>query len=202
MQLRLVGLWPGLAPAWLRGEMLGLLVAVGFSWILCWLMLCTFVWPAWMSGWLVAMGWLAVGGFWCVESVRSQFSIARLLEEVAPNSEEVFSQAQREYLRGRWFEAEAKLLDILGKHPQDIAAAMTLVGVLRQTGRRKAALKRLEQLQLWDSANGWRFEILRETQLIEAEMAANGDEGAVPPSEDPGGAEEEDGAVPQKSNVA
>ncbi|MEM7559449.1 MAG: hypothetical protein AAF394_10015 [Planctomycetota bacterium] len=181
MQLRLVGLWPGLAPAWLRGEMQGLLVAVGFSWILCSLLLCTFVWPAWISGWLVAIGWLAIGGFWCVESVRSQFSIGRLLEEVAPNSEEVFSQAQREYLRGRWFEAEAKLLDILGKHPQDIAAAMTLVGVLRQTGRRKAALKRLEQLQLWDSASGWRFEILRETQLIEAEMAADSDDGAVPP---------------------
>lgn len=181
MQLRLVGLWPGLAPAWLRGEMQGLLVAIGFSWILCGLMLCTFVWPAWVSGWLVAIGWLAVGGFWCVESIRSQFSIGRLLEEVAPNSEEVFSHAQREYLRGRWFEAEAKLLDILGKHPQDIAAAMTLVGVLRQTGRRQAALKRLEQLQLWDSANGWRFEILREIQLIEAEMAAESDDGAVPP---------------------
>ncbi|MEM7478047.1 MAG: hypothetical protein AAF483_23930 [Planctomycetota bacterium] len=170
MHLRLASLWPGLAPAWYRGELKGLLVAIGFSWVLCWLLLATFVWPIWMSGWLVAFVWLAVGSFWAYTSIRNQFSVHRLLEQVAPNSDEQFLRAQKEYLRGNWYEAEAQLLGILQRHPSDIAAGLALVGVLRKTGRARTALQRLEQLELLDAAAPWRFEIMKEAGLIHESM--------------------------------
>ena len=128
----------------------------------------------------MAFFWLAVGVFWAFEAIRSQFSIQRLLEQVAPNSEEEFAWAQREYLRGNWYEAEAKLLDILERHPTDVAAGLALVGVLRHTGRRRTALTRLEQIGLLDAAGPWQFEIMRESALIRAGLDEGGEVSVQP----------------------
>ena len=170
--IRYASLWPGLPAAWYRGQARGLLLAVAFCWAMCLLLLVTFVWPAWISGWLVALMWAAGGVYWLFEVVRTQWRLDGLLENSSKNSTGEFIHAQREYLKGNWFEAEARLLEIVREHPHDVAAALMLVGVLRHTRRWRPALRRLEQLTLLDAAAGWQFEIYREQQLIERELAA------------------------------
>lgn len=174
--IRYAGLWPGLAAAWYRGRLQGLLVALAFAWVLCILLLATFVWPAWFSGWLVAGVWVLLGAYWAYEAIRAQLTLGKLLENVASDTPEAFQAAQRDYLRGNWFEAEARLLEITRQHPHDVAAGLLLVGVLRHTQRWRPALRRLEQLNLLDAAASWQFEIYREQQLIEREISEQDDE--------------------------
>jgi hypothetical protein len=164
---RIASLWPGLAGAWYRGQVRGLAFAVVFAWCLCFLLLVTFVWPSWFSGWIVATVWLLLGSFWLYEAVRCQFVITDLLEDVASDSEQEFIQAQKEYLQGNWFDAEARLLRITEHKPHDAAAMLLLIGVLRHTHRIRPALRKLEQLELLDAATPWQFEIHRERELLE-----------------------------------
>jgi thioredoxin-like negative regulator of GroEL len=102
-----------------------------------------------------------------VSCVLSHLRLPQLLGRSDAKSDRQFEQAQQEYLRGNWFEAEAILLDLLQRFPRDIQAGLLLVGVLRHTQRWQPALRRLDQLQLIDGAQGWHFEIQRERQLIE-----------------------------------
>ncbi len=169
--VRYVTLWPGLAAAWYRGQLRGLLVALMFSWAICLVLLATFVWPAWISGWLVALVWGALGAYWLYEVVRAQFLVGTLMQDVAEDTSDSFVTAQREYLKGNWFEAEARLLEITREHPRDVAAGLLLVGVLRHTRRWQPALRRLEQLKLLDAAAAWQFELYREQDLISRAMS-------------------------------
>ncbi len=50
-----------------------------------------------------------------------------------------FLAAQVDYLAGNWFEAEAKLLQILHEYPRDAESHLLLVGVLRHTRRFQAS---------------------------------------------------------------
>lgn len=85
-------------------------------------------------------------------------------------SSQMLVDAQSDYLRGNWFEAEAKLLQILHHHPRDAESFLLMVGVLRRTNRHKSAMRRLEQLELLDTSAAWHFEIQRERKLIEQAM--------------------------------
>ena len=85
-------------------------------------------------------------------------------------SSQMFVDAQSDYLRGNWFEAEAKLLQILHHHPRDAESLLLMVGVLRRTKRLKAAMRRLEHLELLETSAAWYFEIQRERKLIEQAM--------------------------------
>lgn len=165
---RYAGFWPGLPALWQRGMARGLLVSVLFSWSICVLLLATFVWTEWLAGWFLITAWTALGGYWCIEFIRSQWvaavgvgagSIAR--------DDATLIAAQHDYLQGNWFDAEAKLLPSVEKDPDDIPASLLLIGVLRHTQRYRAALRRLEQLCLLDAAHAWSFEIHREKQLLE-----------------------------------
>lgn len=97
--------------------------------------------------------------------------IRSLLETSSPATSEVFIQAQQEYVRGNWFDAEALLLEIVHQHPRDAESLLLLVGVLRHTRRWQPALRRLEQLELLDNASPWRFEIQQERTLIASGIA-------------------------------
>lgn len=168
---RIASLWPGLASAWYRGQIRGLAFAVMFAWCLCFLLLATFIWPSWFSGWIVALVWLLLGTFWLYETVRCQFVITNLLEDVASDSEQEFTQAQKEYLQGNWFDAEARLLRITEQKPHDAVAMLLLIGVLRHTRRIRPALRKIEQLELLDAATPWQFEIRREKHLLQEAMS-------------------------------
>jgi hypothetical protein len=164
---RLSCFWPGLAQAWWRGSTTGLLAAMGFGWGLSILLLATFVWPNWFYPWLVTLCWFGMLVFWLVESCRNHWHLGNLHADAGPVAgDDRFVRAQREYLRGNWFEAESLLHAILTDTPRDAEAHLLLAGVLRHSRRWSAAFRRLEQLELLDTSARWTFEIRRERQLI------------------------------------
>ncbi len=165
---RLSCFWPGLTRAWWRGSLPSLFVAVGFGWGLCLLMLATFVWPTWSPfPWMVTLGWLGMLGYWLVETLRNHWQLGQIQADAGPVAgDDRFTQAQREYLRGNWFEAESLLHALLTDTPRDAEAHLLLASVLRRSRRWNAAFRRLDQLELLDTSARWRFEIRRERDLI------------------------------------
>lgn len=166
--------WPGLAALWYRGMARGVLLAVLFCWLCSLLLLSTFVWPEWISVWAVRIGWLALVLTWMGSTAYSHWTLGRLLGVMDKSSQDAFTRAQEEYLRGNWFEAEAILLEMLQRFPRDAEALLLLVGVLRHTQRWQPALRRLDQLESLDSSSPWRFEMARERKYILARMEDDG----------------------------
>lgn len=165
--LRPVCLWPGLPQAWMLGIGRSLFIALGFTWGVCWLLLATFVWPDWVSTVALRILWCTAVLIWLVATIRNCWYLPRLLATSDAHSSQALVEAQTEYLRGNWFEAEAKLLQVLHVHPRDSEALLLLVGVLRRTQRWQPALRKLNQLTLLESAQLWQFEIERERQLLD-----------------------------------
>jgi hypothetical protein len=167
MGIQVLCCWPGLASLWHRGVPRSLLLAVLCCWAVGLLLLATFVWPDWIDAWIVRSCWLLALVAWIAGSVRSHLNFSRMMGRPDDNAQSAFVQAQNEYLKGNWFEAEAILLDILHDFPRDAEAMLMLVGVLRHTQRWQPALRRLDQLELLDTAAPWRFEILHERKIIQ-----------------------------------
>lgn len=163
--MRIAMFWPGLEAAWTRGESRGLLLSVFFAWAICWLLMATFVWPELAISSLVILGWCGFGLTLLVMLIKGLLQPPKSWS--SEDAETLFSAAQHEYLRGNWFESEAKLLQILQQNPEDVSAALLLVGVLRQTSRFAPALRRIEQLELLDATRAWQFEVAQEKRLIE-----------------------------------
>lgn len=171
---QLVCFWPGLAASWYRGVVQSLAIAIAFAWMVCVLLLATFVWPEWIGTWLLRGLWLVAFGIWSGGTMWNHMQLKHLLSDSSGSLTEEFMDAQEAYLRGDWFEAEAILLEIIEKSPRDAEAVLLLVGVLRHTKRWHPALRRLQQLELIENATPWRFEIIRERQFIEAALADEG----------------------------
>ena len=169
--MRAICLWPGLPAACIGGMLRGLVVALVFAWCVCLLLLATFVWPEWVANEILRGMWLAIICAWFAGLSRNFWRLPGLLQVSDSQGGEAFVEAQREYLLGNWFDAEAILLELLHRHPRDAEAMLLLVGVLRHTQRWRPALRRLEQLELLDTSAPWRFEITREKSLIERAMA-------------------------------
>jgi len=164
--LRPVCLWPGLPAVWLQGVARGLVIALTYTWCVCWLLLATFVWPDWVAAYLLRLLWLVAVSTWLVATVRNCLRLPSLLATVNTHTSLALIEAQGEYLRGNWFEAEAKLLQVLQQQPRDAEALLLLVGVLRRTKRLQPALRKLDQLALLDTSRPWQFEIEREKRLL------------------------------------
>ncbi len=199
--IRPVCLVPGLPHAWYRGNTRGLAYALAFTWSASILLLATFVWPEWIGTNFTRFLWFVLGMWWCWQTLANHWNLSKLFQEgKTPANDQRFQHAQDEYLRGNWFEAEAILLAVLADYPRDAEAQLLLVSVLRHTRRWNPALRRLQQLELLDTANPWRFEILEERKRIEKLRAEQLD---VVPPEAPLNQESnelEATAVPEKSN--
>lgn len=150
-------------------------------------MLATFVWPNWLADSALWFLWFSAISVWAFEVIRSSLRVGSLMQVTTAESSKAFTTAQREYLRGNWFDAEALLLEIVHQQPRDAEAALLLVGVLRHTRRWQPALRRLNQLELLDTALPWRFEIDQEKKLIEQAMARELAEAADEDAEREGG---------------
>lgn len=169
---RMACFWPGLASAWYRGNTTSLAIAIFSTWVLGLLLLATCVWPEWVSVGVLRGLWLLSFVVWVGATIRSQWQFARLMQVSKPlEAKDNFVLAQTDYLAGNWFEAEAKLLQILHDFPRDAESQLLLVGVLRHTRRFRPALRRLAHLESLDSSARWRFEITRERAIIERRIA-------------------------------
>lgn len=169
---RLTCFWPGLSAAWYRGNTSSLAIAIVSTWVLALLLMATFVWPQWVSSLALRSLWLLAMVIWVAASARSQWQFSRLMQVSKPlEAKDHFLLAQTDYLAGNWFEAEAKLLQILHDFPRDAESQLLLIGVLRHTRRFRPALRRLTHLQTLDSSARWSYEINRERAIIEQRIA-------------------------------
>lgn len=170
-QFRWLCLIPGLAPAWLVGQPLGLIELLAFTLILNSLFIATWVWPQWGPAWLVWSGWLCCAVFWVVSAIHAQWRLPKWLGTTPKVPlRDFFVEAQREYLKGNWFDAEALLTKRLTECPDDIEAALLLAGVFRRTNRWNQCSTCLMQIRLRESAALWLLEIEREQQLLQREL--------------------------------
>ena len=110
--------WPGLSRLWNRGELSGLATAALFAALFNLAILARFVWPELLSAKLASAIWVLVGVFWLAGFLRSLgHSSPQRLGNLGENEQELFKQAQTEYLRGHWFEAEAFVRELLLANP-------------------------------------------------------------------------------------
>jgi tetratricopeptide (TPR) repeat protein len=152
--------WPGFLNLWYRGDLYALAVSILFATILNIAMLGTLVWPEWLSPWFVRGLWtlLASSTIW---SFVASYFFASGLQRSLPSVEcdSLFAEAQSDYLRGQYFEAEATLHRILSMGYEDVEAALLLASVLRRTGRFRQAIDCLERLERLDRSRQWSQEI-------------------------------------------
>jgi hypothetical protein len=160
--------WPGLAALWWRGRWIGLLEATLFTAALNFLLVATFVWPEWFGKPWPMLGWMGVGTFWVLACWRSLAELPALLDgKPDAMSEALFSQAQTEYLKGNWYDAERLASQLLARRPRDAEGRLLLVSILRHAGRNQEAARVLTELERLDGARRWMLEIGSERRQLE-----------------------------------
>jgi len=75
----------------------------------------------------------------------------------------LFIEAQREYLRGHWFEAESLLVRCLEAEPEDDAARLLLADVYRRAGEFEKANEQLNSIR---NSRQWNWELAQQRQEI------------------------------------
>lgn len=162
---------PGLAPAWLVGQPFALLELLAFTLTFNSLLIATWVWPQWGPAWLIWSGWLFCFLFWSVSAIHAMLRLPKWLGATPKvPTRDFFVEAQREYLKGNWFDAEGLLTKRLTECPDDIQAALLLAGILRRTKRWNQCSTCLMQIRLREAAAPWLLEIEREQQLLQREL--------------------------------
>jgi len=164
-------LWPGLSQLWLRGDYRGLLTAVVFSALLNLAITASFLYPELVGFTVKATLWLLLGGLWTVSAWQSWhrspdfYNKERGLRQKDAN-EDLFQQAQTEYLKGHWYEAETLLGNLTESDPDDVEAQFMLASLYRHTLRLGEARRQLRQLEQLEAAQVWQWEIQFEKQLL------------------------------------
>lgn len=169
--------WPGLARLWLRGEVGGLLTAVGFALLLNFALVTTFVWPQLLSRqlppWLVpTMAWFGVVCFWVV-GLRAGAQIAAAIAQATvpadAESTTLLRQAQLDYLKGHLIEAETRLTTLLQRTPGDVEAWLLLASVQRRGRRPAEARQSLAKFAELSGSIVWSEEVQRELAKIQTQ---------------------------------
>lgn len=151
------------------------MVAIAFSVLLNLAIISTFVWtgifvdetftaiawPVILSIW-AATAWIAFQNLPDVMSVKS-----RAGRTVLDSSDALFLDARGEYLKGNWDTAEAALSKQLSQRTRDIESRLLLATLYRHTRKFDSAWRQLETLEMFDEAETWRSEIMRERKLLQ-----------------------------------
>jgi hypothetical protein len=181
----IASLWPGCWHAWQLGQWRGLALAAVFAVAVNAALVTTFVWPQLFGTGLpplasAAISWLLVVGLCSAGLVWLRRDWPRLTSREAREDLEVrFQQAQHEYLKGHWIEAETLLMQLLGDSPRDVEARLLLASIQRRTGRCHEACQTLRQLKEDESAGRWLFEVetdLKQIDELEGEANTNPDD--------------------------
>jgi thioredoxin-like negative regulator of GroEL len=143
------------------------MTALAFAALLNFALATSFVGPDLWGSLLGRVAWLIVAAFWAAGAWRNLRQLPQLLAPESPKAAaDLFPQAQAEYLRGHWFEAEALLARQLRTSPEDAEARLLLVTLERRTGRWDDAQRELRRLKQCEAASKWQLEIEREETLL------------------------------------
>jgi len=169
----IAGLWPGLARAWALRRWEGMALAVGFGAALSVAIMATFVWRRWPAAdaMTATVAWGAVVGLWVlgIAWLREDWPHLRSSQQAAlkPECEALFREAQHEYLKGHWLEAEALVGKFLRQAPNDVEARLLLASVQRRSQQWNEARGTLVELRNEPTAARWLLEIDGELRQIE-----------------------------------
>ena len=159
--------WPGLPQLWLQGKVSALIVAVAFAALIQGALLTSFVWSELLPTEVVVMTWLTLGCVWFVFAAVSYGSLRYL---TSPGHREtadaLFRQAQTEYLKGNWYQAETLLERLLQHDSGDLEARFTLASLYRHVRRVGEAREQLQQLDKLQVGHAWEPEIRREFEYL------------------------------------
>jgi hypothetical protein len=183
--------WPGLAELWQRGSWLGLALALGFTVLVNLVAISSFVWTEWLSSWTHSLVWGALLTTWVASAAISLRQGRNSRPGAVIALQDLFQQAQSEYLKGNWFEAETALNTLLRKDARDIDAHLMLATLLRHTQRAEQAAMQLGRLELLEGAEKWSMEIDCERRHL-ASLAGESDPSDV--SEERGNGGEQEGS--------
>jgi hypothetical protein len=173
----IASLWPGFTRAWVFGKWEGVLLAGLFAAALNTALLTTFVSGKTIqnsaviaSAWVAVLGFLTVGFWWRARDL----SRMRLTKQSSANRDEsLLIEAQQNYLKGHWIEAESIVVQMLALDSADIEARLLLASVQRRTLRPAEARRTLAELQSHPAATKWQLE-------IESELAQLSDASSLP----------------------
>lgn len=162
----IICLWPGLPRLWIRGDWAALATAVAFGAALNLVLVTSFVWPELLPPSFNLIGWLILGTVWLTSVFQAYRSLPHLREPPRVDDRGLFIQAQAEYLRGHWFEAETLLRQLLRHCSRDVDVLLMLATLYRRTKRYDEATKQLDRLDRLDEACKWRCEIAQERDTL------------------------------------
>lgn len=166
-------LWPGLPRLWAHGDWVALFWAAIFAVLLNSALVVTFIWPELVSPISRFSLWLALGAVWLTSIAWYAWRIR--FETVSPEQladrEELFVQAQNQYLGADWYQAEVTLRRLLRTESQDVDSRLMLATLLRRTGRLDEARRELTRLEQQERSEKWQLEIEQEQKRIERLLA-------------------------------
>ncbi len=168
----IICLWPGLPRLWIRGDWAALATAVAFGAALNLVLVSSFVWPELLPPSFNLIGWLVLGTVWLASAIQAYRSLPHLREPPQVDDRGLFIQAQAEYLKGHWFEAETLLRQLLRYCSRDVDVLLMLATLYRRTKRYDEAAKQLDRLDRLDEACRWRWEIAQERATLRQLAAA------------------------------
>ncbi len=167
----IICLWPGLPRLWIRGDWVALAVAVAFAAALNLALVASFIWPNLLPDSLTLAGWIVLGTIWLGSVVQAHRSLPHLREPPQVNDRGLFIQAQNEYLKGHWFEAETLLRRLLRQCSRDVDARLMLATLYRRTKRYDEAIKQLDRMVGLVEGAKWRSEIAQERDTLKRLVA-------------------------------
>lgn len=168
---KLLWCFPGGPRLWLAGDWHALSIGLLCLWLAGISVIATWVWPHWLSAWMVRSLWIGLGISWPGLIVYQAFAFSgRGSEPDRDSIDQSLRAAQTEYLRGNYFQAEAFLHRLLSIAPEDAEALLLMSSVLRRTQRPKQALDRLQQLERLEASSHWSLELHQERSRVRAQL--------------------------------
>lgn len=153
-------LWPGLPQLTQRGTWTALFWAMATAFLADGVIITRYIWPETFDKFWdnVILGcFLGVYVVGCLVS----FQIEKARSASSQKSkEDIFPEAQKRYLEGKYFEAEQALVKLLNATPEDIAARMLLIDLLVVNRRLEEAAQQLQQTIEFSEAQAWKWELI------------------------------------------
>jgi predicted Zn-dependent protease len=111
---------------------------------------------------------MTLGAIWLVTTWRSIRDLPNLCKPAEGSPDEgLFIQAQGEYLKGHWFEAERLALQRVAVHPSDVESQLLLAAIYRRMKRLDEARRRLQAVARYDGSQKWGLEVSLEKRWLD-----------------------------------
>lgn len=165
-------LWPGLPWLWLRGSLMGLVLALAFGVAVDVAVLATWIWTGLVEPPFLIALWTATAGIWLVSTASAAAAFPPAIRSIRPGeADALFLAARDAYLARDWVAAETRLRELLHRAPTDGEAQLLMGTLLRRVGRPAEARQALEKLSRSDSGAAWLDAIAAEIRRLDADEA-------------------------------